>query len=67
MGRKSQYINIIIHPPEDQQSIDEIQEATNDLYAYIIEKKLSRCDLTPEEREYVVKTVLGSLAVHNSG
>ena len=57
MGRKSQYINIIIHPPEDQQSIDEIQEATNDLYAYIIEKKLSRCDLTPEEREYVVRTV----------
>lgn len=67
MGRKSQYINIIMHPPEDQQSIDEIQEATNDLYAYIIEKKLSKCDLTSEEREYVVRTVLGSLAVHNSG
>lgn len=50
MGRKSQYINIIIHPPEDQQSIDEIQEAINDHYAYIIEKKLSMCDLTPEER-----------------
>ncbi len=62
MSRKKQPINIILHPPEDQKSLDDLQEITDNLFAMIIMKRLSNSDLTLEEKKYVIKQVVANLA-----
>ncbi len=62
MSRKKQPINIILHPPEDQKSLDALQEITDNLFAMIIMKRLSNSDLTLEEKKYVIKQVVANLA-----
>lgn len=59
--RKQQNINVIVHWPEDQKSMDVIQDATNQLFVKIIEIRLSRTNLSPTEKECVVRRVISGL------
>lgn len=61
--RKQQNINVIVHWPEDQKSIDVIQDATNQLFVKIIENRLSRTNLSPTEKECVVRRVISGLEI----
>ncbi len=61
MPRKLNNINVIFHPLDDIRSLEAIQKATNDLYAQIIENKLSTVDLSGKEKEYIVRQVLKGL------
>lgn len=61
--RKQQNINVIVHWPEDQKSMDVIQDATNQLFVKIIENRLSRTNLSPTEKECVVRRVISGLAI----
>ncbi len=61
MPRKAQEINIIIHMPEDKESLDMLQEKTNTLFCHIVEKKFRNANLTPQERSYVVKRITENL------
>ena len=54
---------MIIYPPEDQKSIEAIQNTTDELYARIIENMLSKVNLTPKEKEYVVRKVIDGLSL----
>ena len=42
MVRKQQTIKVILHPPEDQKSLDALQETTNLFFAEIIMNKISK-------------------------
>ena len=66
MARKRQDIKVILHPPEDQKSIEALQDATNQLFARIIENTLSKADLTPAEKECVVRRVIAELAAQTT-
>ncbi|MGN1120046.1 MAG: hypothetical protein ACI4Q4_06785 [Oscillospiraceae bacterium] len=66
MARKPQNIKVILHPPEDQKSLDALQETTTLLYAKIILNKISKFDLTPAEKEYVVRRVIEELEAQNT-
>lgn len=66
MARKQQTIKVILHPPEDQKSLDALQETTTLLYAEIILNKISKVDLTPDEKEYVVRRVIEQLEEQNT-
>lgn len=61
MARRVHNIKVIIHPLDDVRSLELIQEATNDLYARIIENKLSTVDLSSTEKEYIVRQVIQKL------
>lgn len=61
MTRKQTKIKVIIHAPEDQLSLDSLQEATNQLFARIIENKLSVTYLTSVEKEHVIRQVIAGL------
>lgn len=61
--RKQQKINVIVHWPEDQKSMDVIQDATNQLFVKIIENRLSRTNLSPTEKECVVRRVISGLGI----
>lgn len=61
--RKQQKINVIVHWPEDQKSMDVIQDATNQLFVKIIENRLSRTNLSPTEKECVVRRVISGLEI----
>ncbi len=61
--RKQQNINVIVHWPEDQKSMDVIQDATNQLFVKIIENRLSRTNLSPTEKECVVRRVISGLEI----
>lgn len=61
--RKQQNINVIVHWPEDQKSMDVIQDATNQLFVKIIEIRLSRTNLSPTEKECVVRRVISGLEI----
>lgn len=61
--RKQQNINVIVHWPEDQKSMDIIQDATNQLFVKIIENRLSRTNLSPTEKECVVRRVISGLEI----
>ncbi len=61
MSRKVQEINIIIHMPEDKDSLDMLQEQTNKLFCHMVEKKFRNAYLTPQERSYVVKQITENL------
>lgn len=63
MSRRSREIKVIIHPPEDQKSIEAIQNTTDELYVRIIENKLSKTNLTLKEKEYVVRKVIDGLSI----
>lgn len=63
MSRRLREIKVIIHPPEDQKSIEAIQNTTDELYARIIENKLSKTNLTLKEKEYVVRKVIDGLSI----
>lgn len=66
MARKQKDIKVILHPPEDQKSIEAIQEATNQLFARIIENTLSKSNLSPAEKECVVRRVIANLATQTT-
>lgn len=61
--RKQQNINVIVHWPEDQKSMDVIQDATNQLFVKIIENRLSRTNLSPTEKDCVVRRVISGLEI----
>lgn len=61
MPRKTHEINIIIHMPEDKESLDALQEKTNALFCHIVEKKFRNAGLTSEERSYVVNKIVEDL------
>ena len=61
--RKQQNINVIVHWSEDQKSMDVIQDATNQLFVKIIENRLSRTNLSPTEKECVVRRVISGLEI----
>lgn len=61
--RKQQNINVIVHWPEDQKTMDVIQDATNQLFVKIIENRLSRTNLSPTEKECVVRRVISGLEI----
>lgn len=61
MPRKVQEINLIIHMPEDKESLNALQEKTNALFCHIVEKKLRNSDLTSEERKYIVNRIVENL------
>lgn len=66
MARKQQTIKVILHPPEDQKSLDALQETTNLLFAEIILNKISKFDLTQDEKEYVVRMVIEEIKAQNT-
>ena len=61
MSRKAPEIKVIMHLPEDQASLDELQKITNTFYAEMIVKRFKNTNLTPEERSYVVKRITENL------
>lgn len=61
MPRKAQEINVIIHMPEDKESLGMLQEKTNNLFCHMVEKKFRNANLTPQERSYVVKRITENL------
>ena len=61
MPRKPQEINVIIHMPEDKESLDLLQEKTDELFCHIVEKKFRNANLTSEERSYVVSRIVEEL------
>ncbi len=61
MPRRLQEINVIIHMPEDKESLDALQEKTDALFCHMVEKKFRNMNLTPEERSYVVKKITENL------
>ena len=61
MPRKAQEINIIVHMPEDKESLDLLQEKTNELFCHMVEKKFRNANLTPQERSYVIKRITENL------
>ena len=61
MSRKAPEIKVIMHIPEDQASLDELQKITNTFYAEMVVKRFKNANLTPEERLYVVKKITESL------
>lgn len=61
MPRKIQEINVIIHMPEDKESLDALQEKTNALFCHIVEKRFRNTDLTSEERKYIVNRIVENL------
>ena len=63
MSRRSREIKVIIHPPEDKKSMEAIQNTIDELYARIIENKLSKTNLTLKEKEYVVRKVIDGLSI----
>lgn len=58
---RQQKINVIIHMPEDQKTLDALQEKTNELFCKIVEKKFGNARLSPEEQTYVVKKIIENL------
>ena len=66
MARKQQTIKVILHPPEDQKSLDALQETTNLFFAEIIMNKISKFDLTQDEKEYVARRVIEELEAQNT-
>lgn len=63
MRRKMKQINVVIHLPDDEISLEAIQRVTDDMYAHMIEDTLSKSGLTPGEAEYVVKEVIAALSI----
>ena len=61
MPHKPQEINVIIHMPEDKESLDALQEKTNALFCHIVEKKFRNASLTSEERSYVIRRIVEDL------
>lgn len=61
MPRKVQEINIIVHMPEDRESLNILQERTNKLFYHMVEKKFKKANLTSQERSYVVKRITENL------
>lgn len=61
MPKKQQEINVILHPPDDPKSLDALQKIADEFYARLIERDLSKADLTPEEKEYVIRQVAANL------
>lgn len=61
MSRRVQEINVIIHMPEDKESLDALQEKTNALFCHIVDKKFRNADLTSEERSYVISRIVEEL------
>ena len=57
MPKKQKEIKIVMHIPEDQASLDALQEKTNRFFAGLVEKKLRNTDLTMDEKLYVVKEI----------
>lgn len=66
MPRKAQEINVIIHMPEDKESLDALQEKTNALFCHIVEKKFRNANLTAEERSYVIGQIVENLRRQNT-
>lgn len=58
---KQQKINVIIHMPEDKESLDALQQKTDDLFCHIVGKKFKNANLTAEERLYVIKKITENL------
>lgn len=58
---RQQKINVIIHMPEDQKSLDALQDKTNELFCKIAEKKFRNANLSSEEQIYVVKKIIENL------
>ena len=42
MRRKMKQINVVIHQPDDEISLEAIQRVTDDMYAHMIEIESSR-------------------------
>ncbi len=57
MPRQQQKINVIMHMPEDEESLKAIQKKVDALYCYIVEKQMNKANLSLEERKYVVKEI----------
>ena len=51
MCRKMKQINVVIHQPDDEISLEALQRVTDDMYAHMIEDTLSKSGLTPREAE----------------
>lgn len=58
---RQQKINVIIHMPEDQKSLDALQEKTNELFCKIAVKKLGKAKLTSAEKAYIIKQITANL------
>lgn len=61
MPHKQPTINVILHRPTDQKSLNVLQEIADEFYARLIERDLSKYDLTPKEKEYVIRQVAENL------
>lgn len=61
MPQKRPTINVILHAPTDQKSLNALQEIADEFYARLIERDLSRYDLTQEEKEQVIRQVAANL------
>lgn len=61
MTRQSKPINVIIHAPDDEESLRLIQEAVDELYAKMIFRELEKTDLTPKEKDLVIKHLIAKL------
>ncbi|MDE6727745.1 MAG: hypothetical protein K2J80_07375 [Oscillospiraceae bacterium] len=63
---RQQKINVIIHMPEDQKSLDALQEKTNELFCKIAEKKFRNAKLTAAEQAYIIKQITVNLKATTS-
>lgn len=54
MSQKTRSIKVIIHAPEDEDSLLIVKRATDELYAKIITDELAKSDLTYDEKQEVL-------------
>lgn len=59
--RKEKKINVVIHAPEDEESLNMIQEAVDALYAQIVFRELKKYDLTPKEEDKIIAQIIARL------
>lgn len=57
MPKKQKEIGIVMHIPEDKETLNAIQEKTNQLFARMVEKKLRSLNLTQDEKQYAAKAI----------
>ncbi|MGN1423896.1 MAG: hypothetical protein ACI4XA_11005 [Oscillospiraceae bacterium] len=61
MPRRTQNIEIIVCPPTDGASAAAIRDAVNEYFAAAAEKRLCLAELPPQERERIIKELIGKL------
>lgn len=59
--RKEKKINVVIHAPEDEESLNMIQEAVDALYAQTVFRELKKYDLTPKEEDKIIAQIIAKL------